>query len=61
LDRLEEDPATLTPGFRAAHLTIQVLTHRLPKNDPRIIGFPWQSLQASERRQFSEMIRAAKP
>jgi hypothetical protein len=61
LDRLEADPATLTPGFRAAHLTIQVLTHRLPKNDPRIIGFPWQSLQASERRQFSEMIRAAKP
>jgi hypothetical protein len=61
LDSLEVDSAKLAPGFRAAYLTIQVLANRLPKSDPRITGFPWQSLPASERKKFSEMIRAAKP
>jgi hypothetical protein len=61
LDRLEVDPAKLPPGFRAMFLTVQVLARRLPKDDPRITGFPWKSLQPSERRKFSELIRAANP
>lgn len=60
LDRLGADPAKLPPGFRAMFLTVQVLTHRLPKNDPSITDFPWKSLQPSERKKFYGLIRAAK-
>ena len=61
LDRLDVDPAKLPPGFQAMFLTTQVLTHRLPKDDPRITEFPWKSLQPSERKNFSELIRTANP
>lgn len=59
LDPLGIDPDRLSPGYRAAFLTIQVLNHRISKDDPRITGFPWKSLQASERKKFSELIAAA--
>lgn len=60
-ERLRVDPARLAPGYRAAYLTTQVLARRMAKDDARITQFPWLSLQPSERRKFSELIRAAKP
>ena len=61
LERLELDPAQLPPGYRAVYLTTQVLNHRIAKDDPRIIDFPWKSLLPSERKKFNELIRDAKP
>jgi hypothetical protein len=61
LDPLNLDPAKLSPGYRAAFLTTQVLNHRMAKDDPRITQFPWKSLQPSERKKFSELIRSAEP
>lgn len=59
LDSLRTDPARLTPGFQAVYLTAQVLSHRIDKDDPRVTNFPWQSLQASERRKFQGLLYAA--
>jgi len=59
LDAQEVEPAKLPPGLRAAFLTIQVLGHRIAKDDPRITEFPWKSLQPCERRKFSELLRNA--
>ncbi|GAA5118370.1 hypothetical protein JIN84_16105 [Luteolibacter yonseiensis] len=59
LDSLELKPEQLAPGYRAVYLTVQVLNGRLSKKDPSITEFPWDSLQASERRKFSELIEAA--
>lgn len=61
LDHLQLDPARLSPANRAALLTTQVLNRRVAKDDPRVTDFPWISLQPSERRKFSELIRTAKP
>jgi hypothetical protein len=61
LDPLKLDPEKLSPGYRAAFLTTQVLNGRMAKNDPRITEFPWKSLQPSERRKFSELIQSAAP
>ncbi len=61
LDPLELDPTQLAPGYRAAYLATQVLNHRIAKDDPRIIDFPWKSLLPSERKKFNELIRDAKP
>lgn len=61
LDPLKLDPEKLFPGYRAAFLTTQVLNHRMAKDDPRITQFPWKSLQSSERKKFSELIRAVEP
>jgi len=61
LDRLKVVPENLAPGYRAAFLASQVLTKRIPKDDPRITGFPWKSLLPSERRKFGEWIKGAKP
>ena len=61
LDRLHLDPATLAPGYRAAFLTTQVLVHRMAKDNPLLTDFPWLSLQPSERKKFSELLRAANP
>lgn len=59
LDPLKLDPAKLAPAYRAAFLATQVLNSRMSKDDPQIAEFPWKSLQASERRKFSELIRSA--
>jgi len=59
LDALELEPAKLPPGLRAAFLTIQVLSRRIAKDDPRITEFPWKSLQPCERKKFSELLRNA--
>ena len=59
LDPLKLDPAKLAPGYRAAFLSTQVLVGRIAKDDPQVTGFPWKSLQGSERRKFSELIEAA--
>ena len=61
LDPLNLDPAKLAPGYRAVFLTTQVRNHRLAKDDPQITPFPWKSLQPSERKKFSELIRSAEP
>ena len=57
LDPLELEPAKLTPGFRAAYMTTQVLTQRMPRDDPRITGFPWKSAQPCERKKFTDLLR----
>jgi hypothetical protein len=59
-DRLPIAPGDLVPGYHAAFLTSQVLARRITKNDPRITGFPWESLLPSERKKFSKLIRTAK-
>jgi hypothetical protein len=59
LDPMALDPEKLPPGYRAAFFATQVLTGRMAKDDPRIARFPWQALQTSERRKFSELIRTA--
>ncbi len=61
LDPLKLDPAKLSPSYRAAYLTTQVLNQRMAKDDPQITQFPWKSLQPSERKKFSELIRLAEP
>ncbi len=61
LDRLKLDPNKLSPGYRAAFLTTQVLNKRMAKDDPLIVNLPWKSLLPSERRKFSEWIKSAKP
>jgi hypothetical protein len=61
LDRLALDPAILSPGYRAAFLTIQVRNRRIAKDDPRITELPWQSLLPSERKRFNDLIRAEEP
>ncbi|MCX6873569.1 MAG: hypothetical protein NTW21_07140 [Verrucomicrobia bacterium] len=58
LDRLELDPAKLSPGYRAAYLTTQALTHRIARDDPRITALPWKSLLPSERKKFNDLLRA---
>jgi hypothetical protein len=60
LDPLQLNPAKLAPPYRAVFLTIQLLNSRMSKDDPQITEFPWKSLQASERRKFSELIRGAR-
>lgn len=59
LDPLKLDPATLAPGYRAAFLTTELLNGRISKDDPRLIEFPWKSLQPTERRKFTELIQSA--
>ncbi len=61
LDRLKLDPNKLSPGYRAAFLTTQVLNKRMAKDDPQIVNFPWRSLLPSERRKFGEWIKSVKP
>ena len=61
LDPLKLDPAKLAPGYRAVFLTTQVRNRRLAKDDPQITQLPWKSLQPSERKKFSELIRAMEP
>ena len=61
LDRLKLDPAKLSPGYRAAFLTTQVLNKRIPKDDPQITNLPWRGMLPSERRKFNEWIKSAKP
>ena len=61
LDPLKLEAYKLSPGYRAAFLTTQVLNRRIPLNDPRIVEFPWKSLQPSERRKFSALIQSAAP
>ncbi|MEI7954231.1 MAG: hypothetical protein WCJ66_03585 [Verrucomicrobiota bacterium] len=55
------DFATLTPGFRAAYLTSQVLTQQIPMNDPRIADFPWKSTQPCERKKFNQLLHDIEP
>ena len=61
LDPLKLEADKLSPGYRAVFLTTQVLNRRIPLNDPRIVEFPWKSLQPSERRKFSALIQSAAP
>jgi hypothetical protein len=60
LDPFELEKEELSPAFRIVFLTSQVLSGKIPADDPRIVSFPWNSLQASENRKFSALIRAAK-
>lgn len=60
LDPFELDPAKLAPAYRMTFLATQALSLRMSKNAPQIEGFPWNSLQTSERRKFSELIRAGR-
>lgn len=43
-------------GYRIAWLTTEVMNRRIPPDDPRITGFPWTTLKASERKRFGELI-----
>jgi hypothetical protein len=54
------EPDSLVAGYRAAYLTIEVLTHQLASDDPRVAAFPWQSLLPSERQKFKELMRKVK-
>ena len=58
--KLGVEPDSLVAGYRAAYLTIEVLTHQLASDDPRVAAFPWQSLLPSERQKFKELIRKVK-
>ena len=60
LDPLELENRQLSPAFRIVFLTSQVLTGKIPANDPQIVNFPWNSLQASENRKFSALIRSVR-
>jgi hypothetical protein len=59
LDSLEFEPAKLPLGFQAMILVAQVQNRRLAADDSLILGFPWQTLLLSERRQFGKRIRLA--
>jgi hypothetical protein len=61
LDRLELDPAKLSPANRAVFLVTQVMNHRIAKDDPSITEFPWKSLLFSERKKFNELLRLPAP
>jgi hypothetical protein len=61
LEALKVEPAKLALSYRAVYLVSQVLNRKIPKTDPQIVQFPWQSLQASERRKFNELIRSFEP
>lgn len=61
LDALELDPSKVAPSYRAVYLVSQVLNRRISKDDRQITDFPWKSLQALERKKFTEMIRSAVP
>lgn len=50
----------LLPAFRIVYLTSQVLNGKIPADDPRIVSFPWNSLQTSENRKFSALIRGVR-
>lgn len=50
----------LMPAFRIVFLTSQLLSGKIPAEDPRIKSFPWKSLQASEYRKFSTLVRSAR-
>jgi hypothetical protein len=58
--KLGVEPDSLVAGYRAAYLTIEVLTHQLASDDPRVAAFPWQSLLPSERQKFKELMRKVK-
>jgi hypothetical protein len=60
LEVFELENKELSPSFRIVFLTSQVLSGKIPGNDPRIEGFPWNSLQASENRKFSALIRSVR-
>jgi hypothetical protein len=60
-EQLKVAPDQLPPGFHAACLTSQVLAHRIPKDDPRITGFPWKSTRPCERKKFNEFLRNGVP
>jgi len=60
-EHLEVPPDKLSPGFYAACLTSQALANRIPKDDPRISGFPWKSIRPAERKKFSEFLRNGVP
>ncbi len=50
----------LLPAFRIVFLTSQVLSGKILPDDPRIKSFPWNSLQESENRKFSALIRGVR-
>jgi hypothetical protein len=56
LDPLKFDPEKIAPGYRAVFFTSQVLNGRMKKDDPRIVQFPWKSLQLSERKKLQGLI-----
>ena len=58
LDRFKVDLDQLAPGYRATFLATLVLNHRIEPEDPRITGFPWQTLMPSERKRFGEWLKA---
>ena len=59
LEPFELENKELSPAFRIVFLTSLMLSGKIPANDPRIEGFPWNSLQVSENRKFSALIRGA--
>jgi hypothetical protein len=60
LEPFELETKELSPAYRIVFLTSQVLSGKIPGNDPRIESFPWGALQASENRKFSALIRSAR-
>lgn len=60
LEPFDLENKELSPAFRIVFLTSQLLNGKIPANDPRIERFPWNSLQASENRKFSALIRSVR-
>lgn len=59
LKPFELENQEISPTFRIVFLISQSLSGKTPGSDPRLGSFPWNSLQASERRKFSALIRSA--
>lgn len=55
------DPEQASPGFRMIYYASETLNGRMERSDPKLEQFPWKSLLPSERKKFSELIRASEP
>jgi hypothetical protein len=56
----ESETQEMNPTFRVVFLVTQVMTGKIPANDPQIQSFPWNALLASEQQKFSLLIRNTK-
>lgn len=58
LGTVEWDPEQASSALRIIFYTSEVLNGRMEKNDSRLARFSWNSLLPSERKKFSELLRA---